>query len=362
VAIQTSRQVNVVMRAINRQERWLTGLARGMRAAIVVPMLFALALLVIKEPVMAGFAVFGTFAHLVMVNYSAAAGARSAESAALTLLGTILVSLGTLASPKPWLAVAGAVTVGFLAEWPPLTSRFAVIRSALLMAFMLAVAVPTPLRSLPLQLYGWVLAGLMAQPALQLLWIPLSPLGPAAKVPSAAVDDSSPASVEDAVWEGVAMGLAVLIARLCGITHAFWVVLGVAPVLTMRNMPPACTFWRQQAGTFVGFLIGAFLMAGAGPHRQWYWIALPCTIFASVYLSSAVGFMSGQAGFTAFAVVLFCILTPLQRQVGILRIEDIAIGGAISLLVASLRLLQRRKLHLPSRSEVATQATPRRTG
>lgn len=58
----------------------------------------------------------------------------------------------------------------------------------------------------------------------------------------------------------------------------------------------------------------------------------------AAYLSSAVGFMAGQAAFTAFAVVLFCILAPLQRHVGIVRIEDIAVGGAISLLVGFLQL------------------------
>jgi hypothetical protein len=330
--------VRVSMQAINARERCLTGLARGMRAAIVVPLLFALALLVTKQPEMAGFAVFGTFAHLVMVNYSTASGARSAESGALTLLGTILVSLGTLMSANLWLAVGGAVTAGFLAEWPALAmGRFAVIRSALLMAFMLAVAVPTPLRSLPPQLYGWLLAGLMAQPALQLLWIPIQPLGLAGGVPSAQLNVHSSASLGNPIRAGAAMGLAVLIARLLGLNHASWVVLGVAPVLTMWKIPPACTFWRQQAGTFLGFLAGAAVVASAGAHEIWYWIALPCSVFVSAYLSSAVGFMAGQAGFTTFAVVLFCILTPLQRQVGILRIEDIAIGGAIGLVVASLQ-------------------------
>jgi hypothetical protein len=328
------------MQAISAQEKWLTGLARGIRAAITVPLLFALALLVIKQPEMAEFAVFGTFAHLVMVNYSPANGAKSAESVALTVLGTILVSLGTIMSANLWVAVAGAATAGFLAEWPALArSHFAVIRTALLMTFMLAVAAPTPLRSLPPQLYGWLLAGLLAQPALRLLWIPIRPVGSAGEGSSAQLNANSSTSAGNVISAGASMGLAVLTARLLGLNHAFWVVLGVAPMLTMRKTPPACTFWRQQAGTFLGFLVGGVLVACAGAHEEWYWIALPCTVFVSAYLSSAVGFMAGQAGFTAFAVVLFCILAPLQRQVGILRLEDIAIGNAISLLVASLQRL-----------------------
>jgi hypothetical protein len=49
--------------------------------------------------------------------------------------------------------------------------------------------------------------------------------------------------------------------------------------------------------------------------------------------------MAGQASFTVFAVSLFCILSPHQGNVGILRVEDIAFGGAVSLIVGSLRRL-----------------------
>jgi hypothetical protein len=36
-------------------------------------------------------------------------------------------------------------------------------------------------------------------------------------------------------------------------------------------------------------------------------------------------------------VVLFCILAPSQRRAGMLRVQDVAIGGALSLFVASLQ-------------------------
>jgi hypothetical protein len=69
------------------------------------------------------------------------------------LLGTILLSLGVVASANLWLAVAAAAAAGFLAKYPagPEWARgpAAALRPALLMAFMLAVALPTPLRALP---------------------------------------------------------------------------------------------------------------------------------------------------------------------------------------------------------------------
>jgi fusaric acid resistance family protein len=324
------------MQLLSRHERNLTGLARGIRAAIVLPLLFALSLGVVGQPVMAGFSVFGTFAHLVMVDYSPSKGARLAESATLTILGAVLLTLGTAASINLWLAVAGAISAGCLAQFPTkwpsfVRANIGALRSALLMVFMLAVAGPSSLSELPLQLAGWLLAGLAAQVALQWLWLPIRSIDQATSL-----DDRSLTLLGSAA-SGLSMGLAVLTARILSLDHAFWVVLGVAPVLAAARKSAAYALGRQQAGTLLGFFCGVLLVAAIGGHQWGYWIALPCTVFMAAYVSSAVGFMAGQAAFTAFAVVLFCILAPLQRHVGIVRIEDIAVGGAISLLVGFLQ-------------------------
>ena len=87
----------------------------------------------------------------------------------------------------------------------------------------------------------------------------------------------------------------------------------------------------------IGFLVGGALVAVTGDHQAWYWLMLPFVIFAAAYAASAIGLTSGQAGFTVFAVVLFCILLPLQQNVGIRRVEDIALGGAVGLVVSLVR-------------------------
>src|SRR5262249_44644982 len=120
---------------------------------------------------------------------------------------------------------------------------------------------------------------------------------------------------------------------------ALWVVLGVLPLLSASVRSAAHKFWQQQVGTLIGCLVGAFVVAGIGAHQAWYWVILPFVVFGSTYAASAVGFIAGQAAFTVLVVVLFCILSPHQPEIGILRIEDIFIGGAVSLLVGSLRPL-----------------------
>src|SRR5215468_8217017 len=106
------------MRDLTAEERRLSAFARSVRVAIVVPSLLALTLFVIEQREIVGFAVLGTFAHLVLVNYGTLGGTRYAQAALLTLLGLITISLGTLASSPAWLAVSGAAAAGFVAEVP----------------------------------------------------------------------------------------------------------------------------------------------------------------------------------------------------------------------------------------------------
>jgi Fusaric acid resistance protein-like len=333
------------MKALNAQERRLAALARSVRAAIAVPSLFALALLVIKQPELAGFAVFGTFAHQTMVDYDTAGRVRFVQSARLTILGAIMVSIGTLVSASVWLASSGAVLAGFLAELPPLASgRIAAIRNALLLSFMLAVAVPAPAHSVYPNLAGWLIAGIVAQLALLVIWIPLAAgedTGCHESVANSVATADRPTWVGNAVGSGMAMGLAILLTRLLKVEHAFWIVLGVFPVLSANARSAARTFWQEQAGTLIGFLISAFVVEIMGPHQARYWLILPFVVFGSTYAASAIGFMAGQAAFTIFAVVLFCILLPQQGDAGILRVQDIGIGGAVSLVVGLLRHLGR---------------------
>jgi hypothetical protein len=338
------------MKAVNAHERRLAGLARSVRAAIVVPSLFALALLVFKQPELAGFAVFGTFAHQVLVDYDAGGRGRFVQSAMLTVLGAIMLSLGTFASASVWLAVSGAIAVGFLSEVPPPASgRIAPIRRALVLAFMLAVAVPAPARSVLPYLAGWLMAGIIAQPALFLIWIPLqndSASGDATRSHDVTANPVLPTDRPNwrvsAVRSALALGFAVLLTRLLKVEHAFWVVLGVLPVLSASGGSAVWTFWQEQAGTLIGFLASALMVAIIGPHWAWYWLILPFVVFGSTYAASAFGLMAGQAAFTLFAVALFCILLPQQSEAGLLRLEDIAIGGAVSLAVGALLRLGER--------------------
>src|SRR6266508_310724 len=85
------------------------------------------------------------------------------------------------------------------------------------------------------------------------------------------------------------------------------------------------------AGTAVGILVGAGLVIAIGTHEVVLWGVLPVAVLLAAYAPQAISFAAGQAGFTVVLFVLFNIIQPTGWRVGVVRIEDVAIGFAISL-------------------------------
>jgi len=134
----------------------------------------------------------------------------------------------------------------------------------------------------------------------------------------------------------VALAAAVSVADLSDVQHGFWVVLGTLSVLRGSAASTGSTAWRALAGTVVGFVVGALLLVGIGTGQTALWTALPVAVLIAAYAPGTTPFLVGQAAFTVTVVVLFNILAPAGWTVGLLRVEDVAIGCAVSLLVGVL--------------------------
>ncbi len=134
----------------------------------------------------------------------------------------------------------------------------------------------------------------------------------------------------------LALAAAVAIADLSGVQHAFWVVLGTLSVLRTSAASTGSTVMRALAGTVVGFAIGAALMLAIGTGLTALWVALPIAVLVASYAPGTAPFAVGQAAFTVTVVVLFNLLVPVGWKVGLVRIEDVAIGCAVSLVVGAL--------------------------
>ena len=132
------------------------------------------------------------------------------------------------------------------------------------------------------------------------------------------------------------LGLAVLAARLTGVQHSFWVVLGALSVLRSNALNTGQDAVRAMLGTAAGFIVGAALLAGIGTNTTLLWFLLPLAVFLAGVAPAVISFAAGQAAFTLTVVILFNILQPTGWRVGLVRIEDVALGVSVSLVVGVL--------------------------
>jgi hypothetical protein len=161
--------------------------------------------------------------------------------------------------------------------------------------------------------------------------------------PLSAAQERAGAHVErDSLWlqnsirGAIGLGLAVLIANLTGVQHAFWVVLGTLSVLRSNALSTGQNALRGVLGTVAGFVVGGALVALVGTNTTLLWLLLPPAVLLAGLAPAAISFAAGQAAFTLTLLILFNILAPEGWRIGLVRIEDIALGSAVSLAVGLL--------------------------
>ncbi len=140
----------------------------------------------------------------------------------------------------------------------------------------------------------------------------------------------------DAARAGIGLGIAVVVAGLTGVDHGFWVVLGTLSVLRSNALATGRTAFEAVGGTLLGFVVITPCVVLFGDDARVLWVLLPITVFLAAYAPTAISFLIGQAGFTMFVVVLFTILEPEGVSTGLARVQDIAIGAALSVVVGVL--------------------------
>ncbi len=164
-------------RLVSRRHLWwprdpgFAALRRALRAAIVIPLAMAFALLVFHHAQATINVVFGCFALLVLADFGGLRRPRAAAYVGTTLVGLVLVTLGTLASANPWVGASAMLLVGFVVSFAGVFGGYiAAAESALLLPFVLSVSVPAPPTAIPARVLGWGIAGVVSTLASVLLW------------------------------------------------------------------------------------------------------------------------------------------------------------------------------------------------
>ena len=140
----------------------------------------------------------------------------------------------------------------------------------------------------------------------------------------------------NALRTGVGLAAAVALIQMVPVQHGFWVVLGAMSVLRSSALTTGSKVVRAVAGTAAGFVIGGAVVVVLGTNSTLLWILLPFAAFGAAYIPKVFSFAAGQAAFTVLVITMFNILKPSGWHVGLIRVEDVAIGCAVAVVVSFL--------------------------
>jgi uncharacterized membrane protein YccC len=155
---------------------------------------------------------------------------------------------------------------------------------------------------------------------------------------SAAITHASVRSVwfVNSLRGAVALAAAVLVADVVSVQHGFWVVLGTLSVLRTNAAATGATAVRALLGTAIGFVVGGAVLVAIGSDSTTLWVVFPIAVCVAAYSPGTAPFAVGQAAFTVTVAVLFNLLVPVGWKVGVVRIEDVGLGCAVSVAVGAL--------------------------
>ena len=124
-----------------------------------MPAVFAFADKVIGQPQTSLFAAFGSFALLVLVEFTGPPRTRLVAYLALACVGAAFITFGTLCSRHAWLAAGAMAVVGFATLFAGvINGYFAAAATGALLMFVLPVTIPAPNSAILDRLEGWGLA------------------------------------------------------------------------------------------------------------------------------------------------------------------------------------------------------------
>src|SRR5262245_34492170 len=139
-------------------------LRRALRAAIVVPLAAAVSYAVGGGGQTPLFTIFGSVALIIITDFPGNRPARALAYCGLGFNGAVLITLGTLVAPYPWLSVALMFVLGVAVTFSGVLSEIvAAGQRATLLTFVLPAC--TPVGPIPERLLGWLIALAVCVPA-----------------------------------------------------------------------------------------------------------------------------------------------------------------------------------------------------
>ncbi len=168
---ETAAVLRHVLDRLRARDPEYDALRRALRAAVVVPVAAAVSFAVGGGSQTPLFTIFGSVALLIMVDFPGNRPARALAYGGLGLNGAVLISLGTLVAPYPWVSVALMFVLGVVVIFAGVLSEIvAAGQRATLLMFVLPAC--TPVGPLSERLLGWLIALALCVPAALFLFPP----------------------------------------------------------------------------------------------------------------------------------------------------------------------------------------------
>jgi uncharacterized membrane protein YccC len=142
--------------------------------------------------------------------------------------------------------------------------------------------------------------------------------------------------LRNSVRGAVGLALTVLVADLLDVQHAFWVAFATLAVLRSNAVNTRNSALQAMLGTVVGVFLGGALVTVIGDHTAVAWVLLPLAVAFVGIAPTEISFTAGQAGFTVTLFILFDLVAPTGWSTGVVRLEDMLLGCAVSIIVSVL--------------------------
>ncbi|MGW8742436.1 FUSC family protein [Streptomyces sp. NPDC055794] len=139
----------------------------------------------------------------------------------------------------------------------------------------------------------------------------------------------------DAMRAAVAMSTTLAVVHLIGADLGFWALLGVLAALRSSVTFTGAAAFRTVAGTGIGGALGSLLIICTEGHSGILWALLPLIVLVTAYSPGVLPDVVSQAGFSVTVLTAYTLIAPLGWQLALLRLQDVAIGVGISLLIGA---------------------------
>ena len=144
----------------------------------------------------------------------------------------------------------------------------------------------------------------------------------------------SPRSVvlQNSLRLAVGLSIARLLGGLLEVENGFWVLFATLSVMRTSAVQTGATALQAVLGTLIGFAVGLPLLLAIGTRGDLYLYVLPIVIVGGL-LAGSINVVWGQAGFTVLVSVLFNLVEPIGWEIGVIRLQDVALGAAAGVVI-----------------------------